>query len=245
MVGIGPGRLDEMSLRAVNALKSSDIVVGYKLYLDLVKEIIKDKATFSSGMRKEMDRAKMAVSEAIAGKVVSIISSGDPGTYGMAGLVLEIVSQSDHNLPIEIIAGITSANASAALLGAPLMHDHVVISLSDLLTPWETIENRIELAAKGDFVIAIYNPMSKKRDWQIKKTFEIFLRYKSASTCVGIVRNASREDEDVILTTLDKALENDIDMKTMIIVGNSTTFFSSKFMVTKRGYNNSEMAVDA
>lgn len=234
-----------MSIRAVNVLKQSDVIVGYKLYLDLIAELIGNKNTFSSGMRKEIDRAKKAVAEAVEGKIVSIISSGDPGVYGMAGLVLEIVNESALDLPIEIIAGIPSANAAAALLGAPLMHDHVVISLSDLLTPWDVIEKRVELAAKGDFIIAIYNPKSKKRDWQIKKTFEIFLRYKPANTCVGIVREACREEENIIITTLDKALENDIDMKTIIIVGNSSTFLADKFMITKRGYSNYNMAIDA
>ena len=245
MVGIGPGRIDNMSIRAVNALKESDIIVGYKLYLDLIDELICNKNTFSSGMRKEIDRAKKAVAEAVGGNTVAIVSSGDPGVYGMAGLVLEIVNESALDLPVEIIAGITSANAAAALLGAPLMHDHVVISLSDLLTPWEVIEKRVTLAAQGDFVIAIYNPMSKKRDWQIKKTFEILSRYKHANTYVGIVREACREEESILITTLDKALENNIDMKTIIIVGNSSTFLADNFMITKRGYSNYDMAIDA
>ena len=236
MVGIGPGRLDDMTFRAVNALKDSEIVVGYKLYLDLIADIIPGKTTYSSGMRREIDRARKAVDEAIAGKTVSIISSGDPGIYGMAGLVLEIISELNCNVDVEVIPGIPSANAAAALLGAPLMHDHAVISLSDLLTPWESIENRLELAARGDFIIALYNPMSKNRDWQIKKAVDIFLKYKPSSTCVGIVKNASREDESIVLTTLDKTLSNDIDMKTIIIIGNTTTFVFKKFMITKRGY---------
>ncbi len=237
MVGIGPGRRDDMSMRAVSAIKSSDLVVGYKLYLDLIEDIIPEKATFSSGMRKEIDRARKAVEEAAAGKTVSIISSGDAGVYGMAGLVLEVVSESKPDVDVEVIPGIPSSNASAALLGAPIMHDHVVISLSDLLTSWETIEKRLELAAEGDFVIAIYNPKSKSRDWQIKKAVEIFLKHKAPSTCVGIVRNATRDDENIIVTTLDKMLEHDIDMKTMVIIGNSTTFVFDGFMITRRGYD--------
>lgn len=238
MVGIGPGRGEEISLRALNALKDSELIVGYKLYLDLISHIIDKKATYGSGMRKETDRAKKAIQEAVSGKIVSIISSGDPGIYGMAGLVLEIISESRLELPLEIIPGIPSANAASALLGAPLMHDHAVISLSDLLTPWELIEDRLELAAKGDFVIVIYNPKSKKRDWQIKRAIEIFLRYKPSSTWVGIVRNAAREDESINITTLDKTLEMDIDMTTILIIGNSTTFIYKRYMITRRGYNN-------
>ena len=170
VVGTGPGRLDDMSIRAVNALKSSDLIVGYKLYLDLIADIIDGKPTFSSGMRKEIDRAKEAVRAAVEGKIVSIVSSGDPGVYGMAGLVLEIVNESDVDLTVEVIAGIPSANAAASILGSPLMHDHVIISLSDLLTPWETIENRLELAAKGDFVIAIYKPHKQETGLADKKS---------------------------------------------------------------------------
>lgn len=236
MVGIGPGSADDMSLRAINALKESDIIVGYKLYLDLIAELVPDKNTFSSGMRRELDRAVKAVEEARSGKIVSIVSSGDPGVYGMAGLVLEVLSESKDKFLVEIIPGIPSSNAAAAILGAPLMHDHVIISLSDLLTPWETIENRLELSAKGDFVIALYNPKSKKRDWQLAKAVEIYLRHKSPSTCVGIVKNATRKEEKVIITTLDKMLEADIDMTTIVIIGNSTTFAFDKFIVTKRGY---------
>lgn len=227
-----------MSLSALNALKDSELIVGYKLYLDLISHIICKKATYGSGMRKETDRAKKAIQEVVAGKIVSIISSGDPGIYGMAGLVLEIISESGLDLPLEIIPGIPSANAASALLGAPLMHDHVVISLSDLLTPWELIENRLELAAKGDFVIVIYNPKSKKRDWQIKRAIEIFSRYKPLYTYVGIVRNAGREDESINITTLDKTLEMDIDMTTIIIIGNASTFIYKQYMITRRGYNN-------
>lgn len=236
MVGIGPGCVDDMSLRAVNALKESDIIVGYKLYLDLISDVVPNKNTFSSGMRREIDRAKKAVEEATMGKIVSIVSSGDPGVYGMAGLVLEVLNEADYDFPVEIIPGIPSSNAAAALLGAPLMHDHVIISLSDLLTPWKTIEKRIDLAAQGDFVVALYNPKSKKRDWQIEKTIEIFLKHKAPSTCVGIVKNATRKDEDITITTLDKTLDHDIDMTTIVIIGNSTTFSFDRFMVTKRGY---------
>ncbi|MEK7805275.1 MAG: precorrin-3B C(17)-methyltransferase, partial [Planctomycetota bacterium] len=153
MVGIGPGARNEMSQRALDALKNSDTIVGYKLYIDLIADIVKDKQIIASTMRKEIERVELAIQEAQLGKIVSIISSGDPGVYGMAGLALEIAYKENIDLPIEIIPGIPAANAAAAVLGAPLMHDYAVISLSDLLTPWEIIEKRVKSAAEADFVI--------------------------------------------------------------------------------------------
>ncbi|MBI2470092.1 MAG: precorrin-3B C(17)-methyltransferase [Planctomycetes bacterium] len=237
VVGIGPGARDEMSQRALDALKNSDTIVGYKLYISLIADIIKDKHIIASTMRKEIDRVKIAIQEAQLGKTVSIISSGDPGVYGMAGLVLEMACKENMDLPIEIIPGIPAANAAAAVLGAPLMHDYAVISLSDLLTPWETIERRVKCAAEADFVIVLYNPMSSQRDWQIKKASEIILRHKLPNTPVGIVKDVSREGETVILTTLDKMTTHPIDMTTVIIIGNSTTFVYRNYIVTKRGYH--------
>ncbi len=236
MVGIGPGARDEISQRALDALKKSETIVGYKLYVDLVKDIIGNKQVIATAMRKEVERVELAIQEALSGKIVSIVSSGDPGVYGMAGLVLEVVSKENIDLPIEIISGIPAANAAAAVLGAPLMHDYAVISLSDLLTPWETIERRVKCAAEADFVIVLYNPKSSQRDWQIEKTAYIVLQHKSPSTPVGIVKDASREDESVIITTLDKMTSCPIDMTTVIIIGNSTTFQYQKYMITKRGY---------
>ncbi|NUO07314.1 MAG: precorrin-3B C(17)-methyltransferase [Candidatus Brocadia sp.] len=236
MVGIGPGARNEISQRALNALKNSEMIVGYKLYVDLVKDIIKDKQVVATAMRKEIERVETAIREALTGKIVSIISSGDPGVYGMAGLVLEVVSQGNIHLPVEIISGIPAANAAAAVLGAPLMHDYAVISLSDLLTPWETIEKRVKCAAEADFIIVLYNPKSSQRDWQIRKTGNIVLQYKSPSTPVGIVKDASREGESVIITTLDKMTSYPIDMTTVIIIGNSTTYCYRNYMITKRGY---------
>lgn len=236
MVGIGPGARNEISQRALDALKDSETIVGYKLYVDLVKDIVGNKQIVASAMRKEIERVEMAIQEALAGKIVSLISSGDPGVYGMAGLVLEVVSEKNIDLPLEIISGIPAANAAAAVLGAPLMHDYAVISLSDLLTPWETIERRVRCAAEADFVIVLYNPRSSQRDWQIEKTAHIILHYKSPATPVGIVKGASRKDESVIITTLDKMTSHPIDMTTVIIVGNSTTFQYHNYLVTKRGY---------
>jgi len=236
VVGIGPGATNEMSQRALDVLKNSDTIVGYKLYIDLIADIVKDKKVIATAMRKEIERVALAIQEAQLGKVVSIISSGDPGVYGMAGLALELAYKENIDLPIEIIPGIPAANAAAAVLGAPLMHDYAVISLSDLLTPWEIIEKRVKYATEADFVIALYNPMSSQRDWQLKKASDIILRHKSPNTPVGIVKDVSREDESVILTTLDKMATHPIDMTTIIIIGNSTTFVYRNYMVTRRGY---------
>lgn len=236
MVGIGPGGVDEISPRALNAIKASECIVGYKIYLNLIREIIGEKRTIQSGMGKEEERCAAAFEEACRGKVVTIVSSGDPGVYGMAGLILEIAGKSPAKIPIEIIPGITAASAAASLLGAPLAHDHAVISLSDLLTPWEIIEKRLRLAAEGDFITVLYNPKSTQRTWQIEKARETFLNYKPSDTPVGIVRNARRDGESITITTLGKMLEHHIDMTTIVIIGNSDTFVFNSFMVTRRGY---------
>jgi precorrin-3B C17-methyltransferase len=236
VVGIGPGNMENMSIRAVEVIKSSDCVIGYKTYINLIKELVEGKEVINSGMRAEIDRASLAIQKAEAGKVVSIISSGDPGVFGMAGLVLEVAKNAEQKIPVEIVPGIPSENAAAALLGAPLMHDHVTISLSDLLTPWEVIEKRVTLAAEGDFVVVLYNPKSSERKWQIEKTVEILLSKKSADTPVGIVKSAMRKKQNVTITNLGEVLEHPIDMTTILIIGNSTTFVYDNYMVTKRGY---------
>ena len=236
MVGIGPGNMENMSIRAVEVIKSSDCIIGYKTYINLIKELVEEKEVISSGMRSEIERATLALEKAEAGKVVSVISSGDSGVFGMAGLVLEVAQNSKQKIPVEIVPGIPSENAAAALLGAPLMHDHVTISLSDLLTPWDVIEKRVELAAEGDFVVVLYNPKSSERKWQIEKTIEIMLSKKSSDTPVGIVKSAMRKKQNIIITNLGEALEHPIDMTTILIIGNSTTFVYDNYMVTKRGY---------
>jgi precorrin-3B C17-methyltransferase len=236
VVGIGPGNPEHLSIRAVEVLKGSDCVIGYKTYINLIKELVKGKEVITSGMRAEIERASLAIEKAESGKVVSVISSGDPGVYGMAGLILEVAGNGNHKIPIEVVPGIPSENAAAALLGAPLMHDHVTISLSDLLTPWDVIEKRIKLAAEGDFVIVLYNPKSSERKWQIEKTVEILLNKKSSDTPVGIVKSAMRDGQSLVITSLGEALEHPIDMTTILIVGNSTTFVCDNYMVTKRGY---------
>ena len=236
MVGIGPGDMANMSNRAVEVIKDSDCVIGYKTYINLIKELVKDKEVIMSGMRSEIERASLAIEKVEAGKVVSVISSGDPGVFGMAGLVLEVAQNSEQKIPVEVVPGIPSENAAAALLGAPLMHDHVTISLSDLLTPWDVIEKRVRLVAEGDFVVVLYNPKSSERKWQIEKTIEILLSRKPSETPVGIVKSAMRKKQNIIITDLGSVLEHPIDMTTILIVGNSTTFVFDNYMVTKRGY---------
>jgi len=236
VVGIGPGNKEEMTTHALNAIRQSDIIVGYKTYIDLVQEHITDKEVVVNGMRGEVERCTKAVELASEGKNVAVISSGDPGVYAMSGLVLEIVSAKELDLDIEIVPGITSANGASASLGAPIMHDHAYISLSDLLTDFELIKKRLALAAEGDFVICLFNPKSKGRPTHINTARDILLKHKSEETVVGIVNNAKREGEKVTITTLGKMLNHHIDMTTMVVIGNSNTYQYKDFMITPRGY---------
>lgn len=225
-----------MTPAAGEALAAAEVIVGYQTYLDLIPEFLAGKEVIASQMMKEVDRCRKALDLAAEGKTVALVSGGDPGIYAMAGLVFEMAKEQGYSMPIEVIAGIAALNACAARLGAPLMHDFAAISLSDLLTPWEKIERRLEAAASADFVVAIYNPKSKKRAEHIVKAREIFLAHRAPETPVGIVTAATRENERIVLTTLEKMLENEIDMQTTIIIGNSTTFAWQGFMVTPRGY---------
>lgn len=236
IIGIGPGDKQNMSLRAINAIKKSNIIIGYKNYINLLGDLIKNKKVISSGMREEISRCQITLKLASSGKNVSLISSGDPGIYGMAGIMLEIAKKSDNKIDIEIIPGITSASTSSAILGSPINNDFAVISLSNLLTPWNIIEKRIKYAAKSDFVICIYNPKSKERDWQIEKVKKILLKYRKKETPVGIVNNAQRNNQHSVITNLKNMLGHKIDMNTTIIIGNSKTFIDNNFMITPRGY---------
>lgn len=227
-----------MSLKAYDTIKEANIIVGYKSYIKMIEELIDGKEVISTGMTGEVARAQRAIDEALKGKEVVVISSGDPGVYGMAGLVLELLSNNKFKLDVEIIPGITAANAISSLLGAPLMNDFVVISLSNLLTPWELIAKRLEYAALGDFVTIIYNPKSSKRAEQIVKAREIFLKHRDSKTSVGIVRNCKRLREEVKITNLGEMLDYRIDMLTTIIIGNSETYVNGRFMITPRGYQN-------
>ncbi|MDK2889075.1 MAG: precorrin-3B C17-methyltransferase / cobalt-factor methyltransferase [Thermoanaerobacter sp.] len=237
-MGTGPGELNQLSRRALEALEQAEVVVGYKTYIELISGLLGSKEVVSTGMTREVERCNQAIDKALEGRKVALVSSGDPGIYGMAGLAIELLEQRGalEDVDLEVIPGITSATAAAACLGAPLMHDFVVISLSDLLTPWEVIEKRLELAARGDFVVVLYNPASKKRKEQIRIARNIMLEHKSAKTPVGIVRNAARENEERVITDLARMLDHPIDMFTTIIIGNSQTRPAGKYMVTPRGY---------
>lgn len=238
VVGIGPGSLEEMTPKARQAIESAQIIVGYNTYIHLVEDIIQGKKVIGTAMMQEIDRCQMAVDEALAGKKVAVVSSGDAGVYGMAGLILELVHKLDKSEQpkVRIIAGISAVNAAAALLGAPLMHDFAVISLSDLLTPWELIKKRAKLAAEGDFVVALYNPKSKKRVKNIEEIREIMLAYKAPSTPVGIVHSVSREEESAVISTLEDFTKEEINMFSLVIIGNSQTYVKDNHMITPRGY---------
>lgn len=228
-----------MSLRAYRVLREADVVIGYKTYIELIEELLTGKEVVSSGMTREVERCLTAIRKALTGKYVAIVSSGDPGIYGMAGITLELLEKegASDQLDVEIVPGISSANAAASSLGAALMHDFAVISLSDLLTPWEAIEKRLDAAARADFVTVLYNPVSKKRTEQIKKAREIFLKYKSPATPVGIVRNAKRQGEEIVRTDLEHFLEFPIDMFTVVLIGNKQSYLTERFMITPRGYD--------
>jgi precorrin-3B C17-methyltransferase len=212
--------------------------VGYKAYLQCLDNLVAGKEIISSGMTQEVRRAEKAIEKALAGKNVCLISSGDPGIYGMAGVILELLKKKEvGKIPIEIIPGITAASSCASLLGAPLMNDFAVISLSDLLTDSKIIEKRIRSACQGDFVIVFYNPKSKKRIKPLEMAWQILMKFRSPRTPIGIVRNARRADEEVIITSLkDMLAVKQIDMGTTIIVGNSKTFTKGRYMITPRGY---------
>ncbi|MDO8746830.1 MAG: precorrin-3B C(17)-methyltransferase [Thermodesulfovibrionales bacterium] len=236
IVGTGPGAIEHITPYAQNAIRNSDVIVGYGTYIELIKGLIKDKAIVSTGMTQEIDRCKKAVELAMSGKTVSVISGGDPGIYAMAGLVFEILKSKQSSVFVEVIPGISALNACAARLGAPLMHDFASISLSDRLTPWELIEKRLDAAAKADFVIILYNPKSKGRAEHIDRAREIILKYTKPETPVGIVKGAMREDERISITDLKNMLLHDIDMQTTVIIGNSQTFVWDNKMITPRGY---------
>ena len=235
VVGIGPGKKADMTFRAYETMEKSDIIIGYKTYMDLIKEYYPGKEMKNSQMTKEVDRCIDVLKLAKEGKNVALISSGDAGVYGMAGIMLEIA---DGEVEVEIIPGVTATNAAAAIVGAPVMHDYVTISLSNLLTEWELIKKRLELAAQGDFVVSIYNPKSRGRVTQIEEAREIMFEYKPKTTPVAIVRNAGREDEEHVVTTLDEMLNHEINMLTIVIIGNANTFIKDGKMITPRGYSN-------
>ena len=243
VVGIGPGSLDDMTYRARRTIEEATTVVGYKRYVDLIAELVEGKTVLDTGMTQEIDRCRAALKAASEGETVVVISSGDAGIYGMAGLVLELLVKMDKAERPEfggVIPGVSAMSAAAGLLGAPIMHDFVVISLSDLLTPWEIIQERAELAAQGDFVTALYNPRSNKRVGQINAVQDIFLRHRAPETPVGIVTGASRTNEAVLISTLGAFTKEDINMFSLVIIGNSKTRQVGDWMITPRGYQKRE-----
>ncbi|MHB0934770.1 MAG: precorrin-3B C(17)-methyltransferase [Armatimonadota bacterium] len=234
-MGLGPGGRDHLTPAAEAALRDAEVVVGYRPYLALVGDLIEGKRTVASGMREEMPRAQAAIDAALGGVAVVVISTGDAGIYGMAGLVLEILPE-NAPVDVEIVPGITAASAAAACLGAPLMNDFAVVSLSDLMTPLPVIEKRLRAVAEADFVVALYNPRSHRRHELFTKAMSILRAHREAETPAGIVRNALRDGQEVKLTTLGELNEEEIDMLTILIIGNSTTRIRDEWMITPRGY---------
>lgn len=233
VVGLGPGNKENMTFRAYDVLKNSDIIIGYKTYVDLIEGMFPDKKIIKSYMKKEVARCEETLKLALEGNIISLISSGDAGVYGMAGLMLEIAG---GQVEVEIVPGITSANASASLGGAPIVHDSVNISLSNLLTDWELIKKRIDLASQGDFVITLYNPKSSGRPELINEARDIMLKHKRKDTPVLIARNVGREEENYDITTLSEMLDYEINMFSTVIIGNSNTKVLNNKMITPRGY---------
>ncbi len=236
VVGIGPGGLEDMTLRAIKAIEDSDIVIGYRTYIELIRANFPGKPIIPSAMTHEIERCELALATALEGRKVALISGGDSGIYGMAGIMLEVVQRSGKAVAVEVVPGITAASAAAAVLGAPLMHDFAVISLSDRLTPLDTIYQRVESAARSDFVICLYNPKSQGRSGYIETARDIILQYRSVATPVGIVRDAGRENQEFQVATLETMLDFLIDMSTVVIIGNSGTYIADGRMITPRGY---------
>lgn len=234
VIGIGPGNKENMTFRAYNSMEKSDVIIGHKTYVSLVEKMFENKIFIKSFMKKEIERCEETLRLAREGQIVSLISSGDAGVYGMAGIMLEIASGS--GIEVEVVPGVTAATASASLVGAPIMHDSVTISLSDLLTDWELIKKRIELASKGDFVISLYNPKSKSRTKQIEEARDIMMKYKDSKIPVLIARNVGRIGENYEITNIENMLNCEINMFSTVIVGNSKTFIKNGKMITPRGY---------
>ncbi len=238
IIGIGPGSLDEMTPRARIAIESAQVVAGYNTYIKLIEPLLDGKKIIGRAMMQEVERSRLAIDEALAGHNVAVVSSGDSGVYGMAGLVVDMILDLPEDIrpQFEVIAGVSAVNAVAAILGAPLMHDFAIISLSDLMTPWELIKKRVRCAAEADFVIALYNPKSKRRVTQLDEVQKIILNFRDKDTPVGIVTNAGRDGETKIISTLENFIREDINMFTLVIIGNSQSFVKAGFMLTPRGY---------
>ncbi len=242
IVGIGPGSADHLTPAALDAIRQAEVVVGYVTYIKLVRPLLEGKQVIKTGMTEEIGRARASIEAARDGAKVAIISSGDAGVYGMASLVFQVLAElgwkRGESPALRIIPGTTALSSCASLLGAPLGHDFCAISLSDLLTPWQVIEKRLDAAASADFVIGLYNPASGRRTRQIVEAHDIVARYRLGTTPVGLVKSAYRTLEQVVLTDLDHFLEYEIGMLTTVIIGSSNTFVYEGHMVTPRGYTN-------
>ena len=232
VIGIGPGGLDHMTLRAKEAIDECNIVVGYNKYIDMIKPLVENKELFSTGMRGEEARCKKAL-ELSKDNTVALISTGDSGIYGMAGLILQM--QNDE--VVEVIPGVTASSAAGSVIGAPLMHDNCNISLSDLMTPYDLIKKRVRNAADSDMIISLYNPRSKGRPHYLREAIEIIKEYRSLDTPVAVVRHALRDGQEVRMFTLENFDEEVVDMFSIVIVGNSQSFIKNGKFITPRGYD--------
>ena len=235
VTGLGPGAADQMTIRARNVLEHCPVIIGYTVYIDLIRDEFPDKTYLSTPMRKEADRCRMAFAEAEKGQDVAMVCSGDAGIYGMAGLICEI-GRDYPEIGIEIVPGITAASGGAAVLGAPLMHDFAVISLSALMTPLDLIMKRVDCAGQSDLIVCLYNPKSKKRTGYVEQAADILMKYRDPKTPVGIVRHAGRKGESSQITTLGELKNAEIDMFSVVLIGNSQTYVSGGRMITPRGY---------
>lgn len=235
VIGTGPGEISQITPKALDAIKECNVIAGYGVYVDLIEDLIEGKEIIQTPMKQEVKRCQMAIDSALAGNTVAMISSGDAGVYGMAGLIYEL-AENHPELEIEVIPGVTAASSAASVLGAPLIHDFAVISLSDLLTPWEKIEKRLELAAAADFVVTLYNPSSKKRHDYLQKACDIMMKHKSPDTKCGYVRNIGRDEQESTVLTLKELRDAQVDMFTTVVVGNEMTQIINGKLVTPRGY---------
>ena len=242
VVGVGPGHHDHMTFRARKVIEESQIIIGYETYVSLVEDLIGGKEVYRYPMTQEVDRANQAIEFAEKGNIVSLVSSGDPGIYGMVGLIYEILAEKgwkrNQGIEVECVPGVSSLNSCSALIGSPLMTDFAVVSMSDLLVPWEVIVKRVEAAALGDFVTVIYNPSSKKRIHQLQDARGVFLKYRSPNTPVAIVKGAFRESQTIVVTDLEKMLDfpDLMGMITTVIIGNTSSFNYNNMMINPRGY---------
>lgn len=235
-VGFGPGGYEHMTAKAIDVIRNADVITGYTTYVEMLKKYFPDKEYVATPMTKEMDRCRMAVDLADEGKTVAMVSSGDSGIYGMAGILLEIKAEKKSDVEIETVPGVTAASAAASVLGAPLMHDFAVISLSDLMTPFSLIMKRVDCAGQGDFIVCLYNPKSKKRVDYVEKAADILMKHRGADTPVGVVRHAGREEEEAYITSLGELKNAPVDMFSIVIIGNSNTYVKDGKMITPRGY---------